>query len=94
MVAQTFGVTRRGLYKFLDRHPELKETLDDARQSMLDNAESALYKAVLRGESWAVSFFLKTQGRTRGYIEASKLELEGKIETRVERRVGFDVDKV
>jgi len=36
---------------------------------MLDMAESSLYRRVLAGDSCAVCFFLKTQGRKRGYIE-------------------------
>lgn len=37
---------------------------------MLDHAESSLQKAVLKGEAWAVCFFLKTQGKSRGYTNA------------------------
>ena len=43
---------------------------------MLDNTESALYVAALRGEAWAVCFLLKTQGKSRGYVE--RAELTGK----------------
>jgi hypothetical protein len=41
---------------------------------MLDNVESALYTAALAGEAWAVCFFLKTQGKARGYVERSRDE--------------------
>jgi hypothetical protein len=47
---------------------------------MKDDAESALYKAALAGEAWAVCFFLKTQAKDRGYVE------------RVQHRVGGDSD--
>jgi hypothetical protein len=36
---------------------------------MLDNAESVLYKKVLEGSTPELLFFLKTQGRFRGYVE-------------------------
>lgn len=77
MVAAMFGVHRTYIYRYLDKHPNLKATLADTRETMLDNAESSLYKGVLRGEAWAVCFFLKTQGRSRGYTERK----DGKVET-------------
>jgi hypothetical protein len=43
---------------------------------MKDNAESALYSAVLGGEAWAVCFYLKTQAKDRGYVE--RQEMTGK----------------
>ena len=35
----------------------------------MDLAESALKRAVLAGEGWAVCFALKCQGKNRGYVE-------------------------
>ena len=40
-----------------------------SREKMIDNVESKLYQKALEGEGWAVCFFLKTQGKRRGYIE-------------------------
>jgi hypothetical protein len=68
-VCKTLNITRRQLMTFFDMHPELAEELQVAREEMLDMAESSLYRRVLAGDAWAVCFFLKTQGRKRGYIE-------------------------
>jgi hypothetical protein len=67
--AKRFGVARQSVADLIERRPALQQVLQDAREGMLDNAESSLYRAVLAGEAWAVCFFLKTQGRTRGYVE-------------------------
>lgn len=67
--ARSLGVTRSTLYNYLQRYPSLKTVLRDARESMLDHAESALVKAIKAGEGWAVCFTLKTIGRARGYVE-------------------------
>jgi hypothetical protein len=69
-----FGVTRQTLYNFIERH-ELQAVLDDARESMVDVAESALYRAAVQGEAWAVIWTLKTQGKKRGYVERNELAL-------------------
>jgi hypothetical protein len=68
-VARKCRVARRTLYRFIEAHPSLQDVIFDARETMLDNGESALYRAVLNGEAWAVCFFLKTQGKSRGYVE-------------------------
>lgn len=67
--AKRFGVARQSVADLIERRPALQKVARDAREGMLDNAESALYRAVLAGEAWAVCFFLKTQGRSRGYVE-------------------------
>jgi hypothetical protein len=71
--ARACGVTRPAVVLFVRRHPELAECLHDARETLVDDAESALYEAVLRGDAWAVCFALKTQGKKRGYVERQEL---------------------
>lgn len=45
---------------------------------MCDNAESALNRAVINGEAWAVCFTLKTQAKDRGYVERVQQEVSGR----------------
>ena len=68
-IARKLGVSRTAILKFVAKSPTLTENLKDARESMKDHAESALYNAIEKGEAWAVCFFLKTQAKDRGYIE-------------------------
>lgn len=68
-VARLYKVHRSSVQELIARKPALQSVVHDAREGMLDNAESALYRAVIAGEAWAVCFFLKTQGKKRGYIE-------------------------
>ena len=65
--ARALGVDRTTVWRFIKKHNELTDVLESMRETMLDNAETALSKAILAGEAWAVCFFLKTQGRRRGY---------------------------
>lgn len=76
LVARSFGVSRTTIYKHLNKHPELKVYLADEREKMIDNVESVLYNQALDGNITAVIFFLKTQGKNRGYIE--RQEITGK----------------
>jgi hypothetical protein len=67
--ARRFGVQRASVQDFIAKHPNLQTILADARESLLDEAESSLMKAIKDGEGWAVCFCLKTQGKKRGYVE-------------------------
>lgn len=74
-VAKRFGVHRSSVQELIDKRPALQRVLSDARDGMLDHAESSLYRAVIAGEAWAVCFFLKTQGKKRGYIERNEVAM-------------------
>ena len=73
MVARSFGMSRQTLYTYIKSKPTVQAAVDEARETMIDNVESALYSAALNGEAWAVCFFLKTQGKSRGYVERQEL---------------------
>ncbi len=71
--AARFHVSRSAIQKRVAESEKLKEVLSDARETSLDVAESSLDKAVADGEAWAVCFKLKTQGKSRGYVERQEL---------------------
>jgi hypothetical protein len=68
-VAKYFGVARMTVYRKIAKHASLQEALETARETMLDNVESTLYKQALEGNTTSMIFFLKTQGKSRGYVE-------------------------
>ena len=75
-VARKFGVSRQAVADYISRYPRLQVALAEANDTILDNGESALYKAVLQGEPWAVKWLLATKGKARGYVE--RQEVTGK----------------
>jgi len=77
--ARALGLDRRTVQIRIAQSPNLQQVLQDARESMVDNAESALGRAVLAGEAWAVCFALKTQGRARGYVERQEIKQETRL---------------
>ena len=78
-VARSFGVSRTAVYQWIEAMPTAQKALDEARQTMIDNAESMLYKKVLEGSTPELLFFLKTQGRHRGYVERQEIQHEGDV---------------
>jgi len=64
------------------RDPKLRAAWEAIRESHLDFGESKLLTAVKKGESWAVCFYLKCQGKKRGYVERPISADEEKAKTR------------
>lgn len=93
VAARSLGMTRNALYQRIRRTPQLKTILDDARESLVDVAESALYSAVTKKEGWAVCFTLKTIGKSRGYIERTEL-IQRTEETPLEEMSDVELAKI
>jgi hypothetical protein len=71
-IARKHNKTRAWMYEFI-RENGLWEQVEDAREKMIDNVESALYSQALAGNTVAMIFFLKTQGKKRGYVERQEV---------------------
>jgi hypothetical protein len=86
-VARHFKVSRASVFELVEKRPALQQILRDAREGMLDDAEASLQAAVLNGESWAVCFFLKTQGKARGYIERQEIDQTNRTRLVIEEEI-------
>ena len=69
------NISRRTIYVWIKKEEWFKESVDDIREIGIDNVESALYKNAIEGNTTAQIFYLKTQGKKRGYVERSELDL-------------------
>lgn len=68
-VAKSLKCSRTTIQTYAREFPDVNEALHTARESITDVAESKLYSAIQKGELTAIIFYLKTQGRARGYVE-------------------------
>jgi len=82
--ARSIHCSRKTIYNKIAKHPEIKDALAGMREFQLDRTEIALFRAIERGEAWAICFYLKTQGKQRGYIE--KQEIDVNVNDRREAR--------
>jgi hypothetical protein len=73
MAARVLRCRPEVVQAYIDRYPEIAAVQAAQREEMLDMGELALVKAVQQGEGWAIQFLLKTQGKTRGYVERQEL---------------------
>lgn len=71
-VAQSFGVSRKTIYKDIGDDQELKQLIEEAREHFVDFAEGALVRRIKADDTTAIIFALKTRGKNRGYAERTE----------------------
>lgn len=79
VAARHLGVSDRALRYRLAKSEELERVRYEAREANKDLAESALLKAIEKGEAWAVCFYLKCQARDRGYMERIDVQQDSHV---------------
>jgi len=67
------NTSRTTMHSMINKHPKLKEAVDDAREKNRDFAEGKLMMAIDEGNITAIIFYLKTQGKDRGYVERQEI---------------------
>jgi len=73
MAAAKSGIGYRTVCRYVADYPSVKAAAQDAKEGMLDFAEGKLYQKIKAGDNTAIIFYLKTQGKARGYIERQEL---------------------
>ena len=78
-ICRGLDISRQAFYKRVNNDEELQEALHDARQEIIDFAESKLLELIRDGNQNAIMFFLKTVGRERGYVEKQEIDQTQKV---------------
>lgn len=81
--AKALKVARQTLHRRIGEDEALQAVLVDARETLVDIAESALVKQIKQGNTAAIIFTLKTQGKGRGYVERNEVDHSGAIGVKV-----------
>ena len=69
VAARKLGCSRPTLDSYIDRYPGVRTAYQEAKDTLLDAAESALLTMIDNKEWPAVRFLLITLGKGRGYTE-------------------------
>ena len=83
--ARKANICRSTHYEWMGTDPEYKKAVIEIQDAQLDFTESMLYGQIAKGDTTAIIFHLKCQGKRRGYSETAKLEDDTKPQT-----AGFD----
>lgn len=68
------GCGRTSYYEYYNTDPEFKKEVDSISNITLDFAESQLHKKIKEGDTTSIIFYLKTKGKSRGYIEKTEVD--------------------
>ena len=74
LVAEALGITQQAVSKRIKKNKKIKAAYDEIRTKNVDMAEAKLLEKVKEGSEKSIFYFLKYQGRDRGYgIERTEL---------------------
>jgi hypothetical protein len=73
------GVDRTTFYKYLNEDELFALQVKDIQDIAIDFAESKLYEQIKDNNTTATIFYLKTKGKSRGYVERQEIEHSGEI---------------
>jgi len=94
---RSIGIGRSTFYKW-QKLERFRQQLDDAIQEKIDLVEAALFRNAQSGDPTSIIFFLKTVGKSRGYVEAEKVkvgEVPAKIAVEIlDQLISGDIDAV
>lgn len=77
-IAARLGMSRSTFYLQMAKHPELKRKVEEEREKLLDVAENWLHVG-MKNNPTLLMFFLKTQGKRRGFVERQEVEQSGEV---------------
>ncbi len=78
------NINRQTYYNYLEKFDTFKKECEDIKEENIDFAESVLMGEIRNKHMTATIFFLKTQGRNRGYVERQEMDVDGSLSLSVE----------
>lgn len=78
VIARRCGVVRSTITMFLNKpkNSDVREMIETEREKQIDIAELGLTTKISEGNLPAIMFFLKTQGKKRGYVEKQEFDTQ------------------
>jgi len=83
-ICKAAGISRQAFYARLERHPNLQKKLDEARDEVIDFAESKLLELINEKHYPNIRFYLETQAKDKGYVIKQEIENKHTIDSIVE----------
>lgn len=73
LIADRVGCSIPTVYAWKDKEPEIEEAIKREKVRQVDFAEGKLQSLIKKENPTAIIFYLKTQGKDRGYVERQEL---------------------
>lgn len=69
------GIHRSTFYDWVNQDEDFAREVNSIRESAIDFVESKMFQRIKEGSDTMIIFFLKTQAKSRGYVEKTELEV-------------------
>lgn len=73
--ADLLGVVTKTIYNYRDRYQVVADAMHHEKEKRIDHTEGKLFDRIEDGDTTAIIFYLKTQGKGRGYIERQDINI-------------------
>ena len=67
------NIARSTYYEWMEKDPKFAKAVNELAEANIDFAESCLKQQIKDGTTTATIFYLKTKGKSRGYIETHEV---------------------
>lgn len=89
------GVSFRTFYRYYDEDAMFKDNVDTIKTVALDFAETQLFKNIAKGFEASIFFYLKTQGKERGYTERIDLGIKsGDLSGKTDKELDDEIERL
>lgn len=78
------GISRQTHYRWLEEDEDYADNVKEIKNFALDFAESKLLECIKNNKETSIIFYLKTQGKRRGYIERQEIDTGDNNKFRIE----------
>jgi len=69
LIAERIGCSYKSIYNWIEKDEDVAEALKREQVRQVDHAEGKLQSLIKKENPTAIIFYLKTQGKDRGYYE-------------------------
>jgi hypothetical protein len=88
------GIEPKTHYNWLKDDPDYAQAVADVKNTALDFVESQQFKRIKEGSDTMIIWYLKTQGKQRGYTEKVQVEHSGAIEIDLTKMTNEELDTI
>lgn len=81
---QSVGISRITHYRWLEEDEEYKAKVLDIKNAAIDFVESKLFDCIKSEKETSIIFYLKTIGKSRGYVPRQEIDTGDNKEFRIE----------
>ena len=81
---QSVGISRITHYRWLEEDKDYKAKVQDIKNSAIDFVESKLFDCIKGEKETSIIFYLKTIGKSRGYVPRQEIDTGDNKEFRIE----------